>query len=109
MRTCTCKDWQPGIDKINAYISLQFARSGGATQYTGQPFNFCPWCGKKLVDEEKQKLKKNPQFPMRRNTKCIMGGRHKWVYYIPPTGIRFGYFKCEKCGVKQFDTAKGKQ
>jgi hypothetical protein len=58
MRTCTCKEWEPGIDKINAYISLQFARSGGATQYTGKPFEYCPWCGTKLIDE-KQKLKKN--------------------------------------------------
>lgn len=136
MRTCTCKDWEPGIEKINAYIGLQFARSGGATQYTGKPFEYCPWCGKKLIDDEdtqkvtsqdcdkcgnkrkycdhctkavQPKLKKNLQLPQRPNTKCPLGGRHKWVYHIPATGIRFGHFKCEKCNVKQFDAAKGKQ
>ena len=49
---CTCKDWKPNIDKINAPITLQTLRSGGAYQFDGEPFHFCPWCGKELVDEQ---------------------------------------------------------
>jgi hypothetical protein len=131
MKTCTCKDWQPGVEKINAYISLQFARSGGATQYTGKPFNFCPWCGKKLVDDEKDipkvtnkdcdicgnkrktcdrctkivkpKVEKILQFMRERNGKCSWGGKHTWKVHVPATGLRDSKLKCTKCGCVPYE------
>ena len=50
MKKCTCPDWKKGIDKINAPIILQSARSGGFWQYDGKTFEYCPWCGKVLLD-----------------------------------------------------------
>lgn len=46
---CDCKDWEPEIKKLNGPITLQSVRSGGAYKYDGKPFNFCPWCGKRLA------------------------------------------------------------
>jgi hypothetical protein len=45
---CNCPDWEPQIAKINGPISLQSVRSGGAYQYDGKQFVFCPWCGSRL-------------------------------------------------------------
>lgn len=45
---CNCSDWEPQIAKINGPISLQSVRSGGAYQYDGKQFIFCPWCGSRL-------------------------------------------------------------
>lgn len=43
MTDCTCAGWVKNVPIINGYISLQFARQG--TQYSGDRFVFCPWCG----------------------------------------------------------------
>lgn len=40
-----CADWAPGIEAINGPIILQTHRSGGAYQYSGKAFRYCPWCG----------------------------------------------------------------
>lgn len=45
---CPCPDWEPGIRKIDGPIALQAVRTGGAYQYDGKPFRFCPWCGQRL-------------------------------------------------------------
>lgn len=45
-----CEDFKPNADKIDAFILLQHARSGGTHAYTGKPFVFCPWCGAALSD-----------------------------------------------------------
>jgi hypothetical protein len=45
---CACLDWKRNIDKLNAPILLQTARSGGSYQYDGEQFRFCPWCGCEL-------------------------------------------------------------
>ncbi len=45
MTKCNCKDWQPNIDKINSAITMDFVHG---KEYTGKPFEYCPWCGKKL-------------------------------------------------------------
>lgn len=46
---CSCPDWAPNIKKVDGPIALQAVRSGGAYQYDGKPFKFCPWCGRGLV------------------------------------------------------------
>lgn len=45
--TCTCKDWQENIRKINDPIELNAIRSG-TKGYDGVFFKYCPWCGKEL-------------------------------------------------------------
>lgn len=46
---CTCADWLPQIEKLNAPIVLQQVRAG--EQLPDDYFKlwaFCPWCGKAL-------------------------------------------------------------
>ena len=46
---CDCSDWKLNIDKVNAPLILQVARSGFQTAgYDGVPFKYCPWCSKPL-------------------------------------------------------------
>lgn len=53
---CKCKDWKPNIDIVNGFIVMQANMAWGNKKgYTGKPFRFCPWCGKKLVAERKGK------------------------------------------------------
>jgi len=49
-RGCTCADWPVQIEKVNAPIVLQSARSGFRWQYDGKPFAYCPWCGSAIQD-----------------------------------------------------------
>jgi len=46
-----CADWPVQIEKVNGPIMLQSARSGGAWQYDGIPFRYCPWCGARLEEK----------------------------------------------------------
>lgn len=48
-RVCTCVDWQNNIAFVNDPISLQAIRSG-TVGYEGEPFHFCPWCARKLLE-----------------------------------------------------------
>jgi len=51
--TCTCKEWEPNIKIINGMIGMQSVMAWGNKKgYTGKPFQFCPWCGRKLVKEQ---------------------------------------------------------
>lgn len=51
-KSCPCSDWKENIDKVNAPMVLQSLRSGGEYQYEGKQFTHCPWCGKKLEEDE---------------------------------------------------------
>ena len=46
---CTCQLWADTIKKINA--SIDIARIHGL-DYNGEPFRFCPWCGRDLNKDE---------------------------------------------------------
>lgn len=46
---CTCDGWKVNEPKVNGPIILQSIRAG-RDLYDGDPFRFCPWCGKELVD-----------------------------------------------------------
>ena len=63
-KRCYCKEWLPNIEKINGPIIMQTLRSGGRYVFDGEPFNFCPWCGKELVDE-RESDKPNPSVDAR--------------------------------------------
>lgn len=46
MTHCTCGEWEKGIKEI---INAQaFYAYHDGTVYESRPFEFCPWCGKKL-------------------------------------------------------------
>lgn len=49
---CDCTDWSENIEKVNAPLLLQAARSGfnPAVRYDGKLFTHCPWCGNLLKE-----------------------------------------------------------
>ena len=48
---CDCKDWRENIDKLNAgQVFMSIHGQGG---YKGKIMRYCPWCGRKLVEDEK--------------------------------------------------------
>lgn len=49
---CDCKDWENQIEILNGPIVLQTIRSGGAYQYQGKPFKYCPWCSSELTADK---------------------------------------------------------
>ena len=49
-----CKDWETGMNKINDFIVFGWTHR---MLYDGKKFVYCPWCGKKLVDKDKEKIK----------------------------------------------------
>lgn len=51
MKCECCLTWTSNIEKVNAPIFNMAARSGFLWQYEGKPFEFCPWCGNKLVPD----------------------------------------------------------
>ncbi len=55
---CDCKDWKPGMEKINAPIVLEQTRGGFV--YPDDHFikmKFCPWCGMPLKEKNGQSAK----------------------------------------------------
>lgn len=44
---CNCDDWMECIPKIDGSITISWLHGFG---YDGKPFNFCPWCGEKLIE-----------------------------------------------------------
>lgn len=57
------------MKKINGPIVLQSVRSGGAYQYDGKPFVFCPWCGKRVIVTE-QTVRPRPEPETNRCRVC---------------------------------------
>jgi len=49
MRKC-CDYFDKGLKEINRYILVANARDSENT-YKNKPFEYCPWCGKKLDRE----------------------------------------------------------
>lgn len=50
---CTCMDWKH-VKQIDAAIQMSALHSWGDPRgYTGKPWKFCPWCGKRLVKNRK--------------------------------------------------------
>ena len=48
--TCDCPDWKSNIEKVEAPLMLQAARSGFNPNvgYHGVRFRYCPWCSEPL-------------------------------------------------------------
>lgn len=48
MRKCYCPDWSPNVKFIHDRIE---ENDIFAYAYSLTPFQFCPWCGRKLKEE----------------------------------------------------------
>lgn len=47
--SCDCEEWINSADQIFSVQILHTIRTG--VKYTGSVWNYCPWCGKKLIVE----------------------------------------------------------
>lgn len=48
-RSCTCEKWKKNTPILDGMIEIQAVMSWGARGYTGDVFEYCPWCGEKLM------------------------------------------------------------
>ena len=51
-KACSCKKWQvnaPIIDGAVVFVAQRYGNKGLENR-----FNFCPWCGNALVEEEEE-------------------------------------------------------
>ena len=44
---CSCPKWAENMPKLNAPFLLPLTAIG---EYDGDPFEYCPWCAKELVE-----------------------------------------------------------
>ena len=51
MAECSCKGWKTGMEQI---VQAQMFLAMREQEYTGDPFKFCPWCGRELKDSEEE-------------------------------------------------------
>jgi len=50
---CSCPDWKPNMEKLNAPNLFLHARNSETYKgYEGKIFIYCPWCGKELKEEK---------------------------------------------------------
>lgn len=51
MKDCDCQDYLKGIAQINQAIVFSWTHD---FLYDARPFEYCPWCGKKLEEEKEE-------------------------------------------------------
>ena len=51
-KLCDCEDWKKYISTIESGLSLAWTHFPEG--YIMKMFNYCPWCGKELIIEEKE-------------------------------------------------------
>jgi hypothetical protein len=51
-RDCSCVDWQTNIPQLDSLLLLAATHR---REYQGTPFRFCPWCGRSLIENSKQR------------------------------------------------------
>jgi len=49
---CVCDKWFKNIEQVDSCIVYSTLHQH---PFTGEYFSYCPWCGKKLKEEEKDK------------------------------------------------------
>ena len=54
---CLCDDWKKNIDKLNSGFAISYIHGLGG--YTGKQFEYCGWCGKKLVEQIEEQNNEN--------------------------------------------------
>lgn len=48
--SCNCVDWHENIQEL--YRAWTFIKVHGQENYQGKPIEYCPWCGKKLIQQD---------------------------------------------------------
>jgi hypothetical protein len=48
MQECNCEEWKNSMPQITAAQTFCALQAAGP-KYTGEPFQFCPWCGQRLI------------------------------------------------------------
>jgi len=62
--SCLCNDWEPQRRILDHAMQMDQLRSATSADYTKfKRFNYCPWCGEVLLDEEVVKAKKKVKSP----------------------------------------------
>lgn len=52
MKKCNCDDWKENIPILeNAVLMSSIHSWGNPKGYTGKFIEYCPWCGKRLEEE----------------------------------------------------------
>lgn len=61
---CDCLDWGDGLKAINDVIFTEQARRGfdAPPVYKFKGFEFCPWCGAELMDDENENPRQESEF-----------------------------------------------
>lgn len=53
MGLCDCKEWKEFHGLIDSGLMMMHSHGMKADATNGITFNYCPWCGKKLVNKNK--------------------------------------------------------
>ena len=52
MRNCICEDWKLVIGTWNTNIDPLDSSKSINPRYFGKAIYYCPWCGKRLIEED---------------------------------------------------------
>lgn len=52
MMKCNCSRYEKNINELNSCISYAWIHN---REYTGEYFEYCPWCGNKLKEDNSEK------------------------------------------------------
>lgn len=52
MKLCRCDRWKFNMAEIKIILRSPLQCAGG---YTGEAFEYCPWCGKELITVDPKK------------------------------------------------------
>ena len=114
---CTCENWKKSIHQLDAAAIMIHIHG---LKYTGATFEFCPWCGLRLVDDNSCEIKGHDWqiFPTEPTyyayRKCDLDVRfgsgllnddfgNSWMRACPNCGedreiVRPGQVQCSHCG-----------
>ncbi len=101
---CTCKDFKPNMEIINAPLMLQVARnpqhfkkdkSGTIKAYMGKPFVYCPWCGEELKVEDDKEITIDIELLAKLYAVCLnTRGLYDLIVTLGVKGQLPGYASC---------------
>ena len=54
MKVCSCTQYEENMQELRFMLHTQIHCKGG---YKGEPFEYCPWCGTKLIVNESKGIR----------------------------------------------------
>jgi hypothetical protein len=77
---CNCEDWEPNLSTINLWQDIYLTNFDSIEV---KPFQFCPWCGKELSNEQQAKIEKIMRdYPIDEITTNPIFVLQRWDYVI---------------------------